>query len=616
MPVGYRALMQLETDFNVLEVAETEFISWLAQTKKIALSGLDVPFGVSQISLEETVCKSAIADSSQSVSGVSLVYSQVTPQRTWSVFLHGIESSNFPQKKFMVAEVDVTLKPGESATEIAAPPNLVKRILQKYEVSDGASRLVAPLEVINSNEQVLALVSEIRDPSRKITINVAPSQGDEFDQEWQEIVESLASWGVGNSSTYVVRRQFVAAFNKQIGDSLSVPPGFVRSYQPQIDVSDPEDALRHRYLKTANLQKSIFKTTSKWKVSASLQKAFARASRLRFSQVGPFDDFDTYLAKARTSLSETVKNARLTQTATTPAADNLGEKDRESSVKEFGEKGPESTKTILKKLETLVQRFLGRDMPAPSGIDGIETWLVSELSEKKEVENLFNKSENELKTKQTELESVLEAADNNEKRNRYLEKLNKQYRERLFQKGTQSSDSTHKWDEVPFMMEDLLARISPEGDAQWAWLREKVVFTGDEKTLLLLDEKSAADRYVSITWDYIEVLYDFASLKSDRDALDGGMDYYLKNPDLHSGRVTGSVNHSSESDSVKNRPKLNKSRLLPVPKSVNPLGEVFMWDHFKIDGRDSISPRLHYFFDQSNTGRVYIGYIGKHLPLP
>jgi hypothetical protein len=39
-----------------------------------------------------------------------------------------------------------------------------------------------------------------------------------------------------------------------------------------------------------------------------------------------------------------------------------------------------------------------------------------------------------------------------------------------------------------------------------------------------------------------------------------------------------------------------------------------MGAHFKIARKGLISPRMHYYDDAGQTGKVYVGYIGKHLP--
>jgi hypothetical protein len=40
-----------------------------------------------------------------------------------------------------------------------------------------------------------------------------------------------------------------------------------------------------------------------------------------------------------------------------------------------------------------------------------------------------------------------------------------------------------------------------------------------------------------------------------------------------------------------------------------------MWAHVKIDNRDP-APRLHFHDDTRGSGKVYVGYIGPHLPSP
>ncbi|HEY5854382.1 MAG TPA: hypothetical protein VIW24_10115 [Aldersonia sp.] len=69
-------------------------------------------------------------------------------------------------------------------------------------------------------------------------------------------------------------------------------------------------------------------------------------------------------------------------------------------------------------------------------------------------------------------------------------------------------------------------------------------------------------------------------------------------------------------------PALRQSRMLPVPAAVAATGLVFMGAHFfmgahcKLAQSKRISPRLHYYYnDVAKTGKVYVGYIGRHLPL-
>ncbi|WP_157121010.1 hypothetical protein [Nocardia miyunensis] len=69
-----------------------------------------------------------------------------------------------------------------------------------------------------------------------------------------------------------------------------------------------------------------------------------------------------------------------------------------------------------------------------------------------------------------------------------------------------------------------------------------------------------------------------------------------------------------ESGDVQKNPKFRSPRLLPVPDSVNARGRIFMGAHFKIAQFAMISPRMHYYDDILRSAKIYIGYIGPHLP--
>ena len=39
-----------------------------------------------------------------------------------------------------------------------------------------------------------------------------------------------------------------------------------------------------------------------------------------------------------------------------------------------------------------------------------------------------------------------------------------------------------------------------------------------------------------------------------------------------------------------------------------------MGAHVRIAKYGSVSPRMHYYNDAAGTGKIYVGYIGPHLP--
>src|SRR5690606_17160308 len=70
----------------------------------------------------------------------------------------------------------------------------------------------------------------------------------------------------------------------------------------------------------------------------------------------------------------------------------------------------------------------------------------------------------------------------------------------------------------------------------------------------------------------------------------------------------------TESVTTQSIPRFRRARLFPVPATVDRRGQAMMNAHFRIAQSGLLSPRLHYLDDTARTGKVYVGYIGPHLP--
>jgi hypothetical protein len=64
---------------------------------------------------------------------------------------------------------------------------------------------------------------------------------------------------------------------------------------------------------------------------------------------------------------------------------------------------------------------------------------------------------------------------------------------------------------------------------------------------------------------------------------------------------------------VLNNPSWRNQRVFRVPTTVSSEGFALMAAHFRPTRHDSFAIRMHYLDDTENTGKIYIGYIGKHL---
>ncbi|MHC5902396.1 hypothetical protein ACVNF4_00505 [Streptomyces sp. S6] len=136
-------------------------------------------------------------------------------------------------------------------------------------------------------------------------------------------------------------------------------------------------------------------------------------------------------------------------------------------------------------------------------------------------------------------------------------------------------------------------------------------FTGKQKITRDLDSQSV-DNWLHVAWDALLSLNHFAKASADGTA---GGDFlsWCKGEESQAYPFPAAKVAMRESDTVARKDKLRRERMLPVPKSVDPAGEVFMQAHLRIGSGNTVAPRLHFYDDGPQTGRVYVGYLGPHL---
>lgn len=155
---------------------------------------------------------------------------------------------------------------------------------------------------------------------------------------------------------------------------------------------------------------------------------------------------------------------------------------------------------------------------------------------------------------------------------------------------------------IPETYESLL-------DAIESLEEQGVVFTGDADTALSLEDVDTLGKCVGSAWRACLALVDYVELKTAGD-IDQDVHWYLEhNP---TGRKFPPNSHAKGETSETMR-RFGKERIFPVPSEVDSTGRRQMVAHFKLGRLARQDPRLYYFDDTPNTGKVYIGYIGRHL---
>lgn len=131
-----------------------------------------------------------------------------------------------------------------------------------------------------------------------------------------------------------------------------------------------------------------------------------------------------------------------------------------------------------------------------------------------------------------------------------------------------------------------------------------------------LDEQHAAPITARRAWRALRALNDYVSAKRDGRSKGNFLDFCRETP---AGYVSFPANDVAmvESAGTLARRELREARMFQVPSNVDPTGIVLMQAHVKVAGVGNLSARLHFFDDTSgSTGKVHVGYLGPHLPLP
>ncbi|GAA3211402.1 hypothetical protein [Actinocorallia longicatena] len=138
--------------------------------------------------------------------------------------------------------------------------------------------------------------------------------------------------------------------------------------------------------------------------------------------------------------------------------------------------------------------------------------------------------------------------------------------------------------------------------------------TMHEAGLLDLGHPELCKVWAGKTWDALLALDDYARARSAGEFHGGFRDWCLS---ASGGRrvISTALLAMKESDSVAGRDKFAQPRTFPVPVEVDPAGRLFMPAHIKLRKTGTPAPRIHFHDDAGGpTGRIWIGYVGDHLP--
>lgn len=116
---------------------------------------------------------------------------------------------------------------------------------------------------------------------------------------------------------------------------------------------------------------------------------------------------------------------------------------------------------------------------------------------------------------------------------------------------------------------------------------------------------------VKLAWDALLTLADYVRARNER-KWDLGVPQYLAS--TPQGFRSVGPSKFAEGETALTMDAYGATRIFPVPTSADPSGRATMQAPFKLGKIGRISPRMHVIDCWPTDGRVYVGYIGPHLP--
>lgn len=609
MVLGYRAIARLDDSEDAILAAESQLAAWLREKKQQGSLEVADWNGDGDHDLGPDARLTVVYDSERQDGSRRRLY-RLRESNNMGIFTVSLSALSAPQAKgypqTLVVDVDVDASTTDEAVSRIAPPRLIRRILEAHRAVDGQTALTGEPQLIRGAEAD-AVLAAILDQTRTASVIVAPSPWSDGEEEWRNAVRSLTIHSVGVASTFILDDAATKLVAASLPPSHGVGKGVIRTFAPQVDMESPEDALRHPKLYPATLLKFVHRG----KVRENLTKLHARSTRMRFVERELPSDVRRgldILARAEAEVSRArdverrVSESVHVQSAVFDTAEDSG-----------------PGQTSFARLLQIVSRWVGSESRQPDAVFNELDRLIErrtieavrraeDLDKAAETQERLESELRELKSQVENLSFDLAVAEESRRKNdREVSVL----RHRLVEFGKPELTYVENESEIWSPPDDILSlldRITPGSETHLAF--SKVEFTGDIDKALEVDVREPTPRYAHAFWDYIHVLYAYVE-GCEQGRIGGGVHHYLTTDSIAGHKCPPDRHAPCETDTTMSR--WGSERLLPVPTAVDPSGQVYMEAHFKPTWRDTFAPRMHYYDDTNGTGKIYVGYIGRHL---
>ncbi|MCH7230390.1 hypothetical protein L0U85_05890 [Glycomyces sp. L485] len=525
--------------------------------------------------------------------------------------------------------VTVTVE-GELAAdaEPVRAPSLVTAFLRTGRVTDGAVPLEAAPHVAGRDE-VDELTGWLAHPGRAVPVIVLT-----VDRAEPEIVAAHADrLAEALAGTAVVVRLFdIQAqdlLNRRLGEGLAVFGGGLRTYLPGLTPGAEAHSSRHPVRGGGAIRDQgaralevvidgVLDQALRRRLPADIRRADARIARILSGDARP-----EQLHAAPPSPAELAR-------ARNPQSPAPQPKPPEPAPLPPDRPGPPDD------LADLAERVSGQvtDNLADGILDALVDMARGGDSETTRLIRTMSAHLNALTRAVEETDLLAERSHAADPRSREFERLRKDYNQLEFDYELLLDDERRARERIRWLESRLAQHADPvygvdtPGEAWEADSLMEVVNRARE-TLERVDLPDTLDhevakldvtyprlcrRWTAKTWDALTALDAYAAARAEHH-FTGGFYDWCGRPLPGRPAISPNMVSMKESDSVSGRPKFREARTFRVPTAIDPTGRIYMPSHIKLQRVGNPAPRMHFLDDAGGpTGKVWIGYLGDHLP--
>lgn len=597
--LGYRTILELRTagSTDLEQLASEAFFSWMRAKRLHPELVSDLP---------KSVGPGAIASKSSGETPAGALatrfrLSELGNNGVWTTTLTVGITARGSQWFWLDVDTDTIDASDPEVTRWVATPRLARNLLSSLDAWDGVVSM-RDRSIKVTVDQAPMLLEQLLNPSRRHPILIAAIPDGVSVSRWTGFVDQFTKETAGLAATFVVDVGARDWLNEQLGPVYSVGQGTIRTFLDHLDIGNQSESRRHRFLSSARLVRGIDNPRDViravgWAIRRGAVELavpeYARDAQRLFAT-------EQIKNRGRAGLPPIELSTAGPKSLSATGSGMLGSRG-EMQLASIAEAVFGTAELDDEKFDSLIKLAVG----AAEAESIMTEFLVAidELEQRVQVgEQLLAEEIRRSQDRELELAEMQDEAHRDGEERRRLQRL---LRRTSAEAEIWASDSDTEPERSPTDMTELIT---------WVDDFTYVEFTGDIRNALALEEHDVIGRWASTIWEQLCALEDYAKAKRNND-FTGSLYEYLNRPPLGYRTFAAGKYAPTESDTVINNSRMQSARIFPVPSSVSSTEQTLYTAHTRVARYGMISPRMYLLDDTSASGKVFIGYIGRHLEI-